>query len=503
VAPSDHADTLIIGGGAAGCVVARRLAESATGSVELLEAGPDLRGDVPPDLRDGWRLPKPPDWGFQAEANGDAAPRTLRRGKLLGGTSWLTRFAVRGAAADFDAWAARGNPGWAHDDVLPTFRRLETDAEFGSTAWHGDRGPIPITRYPDRRRSAIHEAALDAFAAIGFPVVDDHNEPGAVGVGPMPMSSRDGVRVTSADAYLPLDAEPPDGEAAQPARPAIRAESEVATVLVRDGRAVGVRLIDGTEIHAGEVILAAGTYGSPSILMRSGIGPAEHLRQLGIDVLVDLPGVGANLADHPGVDLDSGWRGAGVNCPTLHSIATWRSSMAAADGAPDLMFWATDPAADDPGFYLDPILLKPVARGSVRLRSADPTDSPRITLPDPREPRDLERLVEGYRRALDLANRPEIRSRSSGAAPPEPRTLAALRRRVIENAYSIPHVVGTCRMGPLPAGGDVVDADGRVHGVDGISVIDASIIPDAPSGFPHLITIMLAEHLAARRARAS
>ena len=152
-------------------------------------------------------------------------------------------------------------------------------------------------------------------------------------------------------------------------------------MLLDGDRAVGVRLVEGTVVRARTIILSAGTYGSPAILMRSGIGPAGHLADTGIPVVMDLPGVGANLADHPGVDFETGWRGDGASGPILHSIATFRSSRSGPDGPPDLMFWLTDPDSNDPAFYLDPILLKPAARGTVRLRSADPADPPRITLP--------------------------------------------------------------------------------------------------------------------------
>ena len=485
--PGEAFDIAVIGGGAAGCVVASRLARSVDRSIVLLEAGPDVRLRTPADWRDGWRLPSPPDWEFESEPDGEGATSRLRRGRLLGGTSWFSRFALRGAAADFDSWAARGNPGWSFADVLPAFRRLEADAEFGGDPWHGDRGPIPVTRYPQLEPSEIHAAALGAFDAMGFPTVVDHNGPGAVGVGRMPMSSRGGGRVTSVDAYLPPDS--------RSSNLVIRGDSTVDRFVLDRGRATGIQLVDGTEIRADWIVVAAGTYGSPAILMRSGIGPAEHLGDLGIDVQIDLPGVGANLADHPGVDLDSGWRGPATTGPILLSIATFRSSRAPTGGSPDLMFWASDPDGDEPGFWFDPVLLKPESRGSLRLRSSDPTAPPRITLPSIREPGDVERLIEAYRLGLELANRPEIRRLSKEAPPAEPSTPEALRRRVIENAYSIPHVVGTCAMGPSPASGDVVDALGRVHGTERLSVIDASIIPEAPSGFPHIVTIMLAEHL--------
>jgi len=486
----DGYDTVIVGGGAAGCALARRLGDLDGASVLLLEAGPDQRADTPTEWHDGWTLPTLPDWGYEAEPGADGSTPRLRRGRLLGGTSWLTRFAVRGSTADVDAWADAGNPGWAFEEVLPAFRRVETDLDLGADPWHGTAGPLPITRYPGLARSDIHEALLEAFAAGGFPSIDDHNAPGAVGVGPMPMSSRGGVRVTSVDAYLPEHARIPGLT--------VRADAPVATITFAGRRATGVRLADGAPIAADRVIVAAGTYGSPALLLRSGIGPGDDLRALDIAVVSELPGVGANLADHPGVDLDLGWRGAGRDGPVLHTIATWRSTGTPAHAAQDLMFWISDPEGDDAGVYLDPILLKPASRGSVRLRSADPADPPRIELPGLREPSDIDRLVEGYRRGLELARDPAIRARCADPPPDVPDDQPALARHVVANAYSIPHVVGTCAMGPSPAAGAVVDASGRVHGVDDLYVVDASIIPEPPSGFPHLVTLMLAEHLATR-----
>lgn len=490
---SECFDVVIVGGGAAGCVLARRAAESGERSVLLLEAGPDVRGRTPPALNEGWGLPRgenwPFDWGYQSEpdAAGDTSP--VRRGRVLGGTSWLTRFAVRGAAADFDSWVARGNPGWGYADVLPFFRSVETDAEFSGSEWHGATGPIDITRYPSLPRSDIHAAALDALVASGFAEVGDHNAPAAVGAGPMPMSSRDGRRVTTLDAYLPAGAKVPGLR--------VRADAPVANVVLERERAVGVRLINGELVESGSIVVAAGTYGSPAILMRSGIGPGADLRRLGIPVIADLPGVGANLADHPGVEIDVGWRdGERPASPVLHSIATFRSTSQPADAPPDLLFWLADPAGSEPAFTFELVLLKPEGRGSVRLRSADPSDPPRITLPSLSEKRDLDRAAEGFRRCLEVANLPSVRRLAAKAVPDLPSGRDGVER-ILASAYSIPHVVGTCRMGPSAATGDVVDAAGRVHGLEGLRVVDASIMPEPPAGFPHLVTVMIAERLAA------
>jgi choline dehydrogenase len=228
--------------------------------------------------------------------------------------------------------------------------------------------------------------------------------------------------------------------------------------------------------------------------MRSGLGPSDHLTDLGIPVRVDLPGVGENLADHPEVDLDPGWRGTGSDRPLLHSIATFHSD-GVASGAPDVLFWTSDPPADADSTSIDVVLMKPRSRGSVRLRSADPSVRPIIRLPNLDEPADLERLAAAYRHGLEIANRPEVRRLCREPAP-DPHSKAELEALIRTDLFSIPHVVGTCAMGPDATTGAVVDASGAVHGTEDLFVVDASIIPDAPSGFPHLITIMLAERLA-------
>jgi choline dehydrogenase len=481
-------DLIVVGGGAAGCVVAARLAASGSRSVLLVEAGPDRRADPSDELRNGWDITRQFDWGFTSEPDGQGVVRNVWRTKLVGGTSWVTRFTPRGGPADYDEWAALGNAGWRFDDVLPYFVRLETDTDFGDRPWHGDRGPMPSTRYLDVEHSDVLAAGMEALQAAGFPMVEDHNRPGSVGAGRMPMSSRAGARVTTADAYLPAGSTPDNLT--------IRAGAQVAEVVFNGARARGVRLIDGTVIEAGRVVLCAGTYGSPAILMRSGVGPAEHLRSIGLPVRVHLPGVGANLIDHPALDIDCGYRGPGRAAPILHSIATFHSSGRSSDNPPDLMFWLSDPDADTATFELNVVLLKPRSTGVVRLHSADPAEPPSIELPNLSDPSDIERLAEGYRRALEVVNRPEIRRHCTDPPPGQPANADALLAHIRRQVYSLPHVVGTCSMGPRPDEGGVVDASGRVHGTEALSVADASIMPNVPSGFTHIPTIMIAERLA-------
>lgn len=482
------ADALVVGGGAAGCVVAARLAERSSRRVLLVEAGPDSRADLPDDFRDGWDINREDfDWGYASEA-GARGIQPVRRKKLLGGTSWLTRFTPRGSPADYDAWESSGNPGWGWDNVLPYFVRLEADDDFGHEPWHGDRGPMPSRRYLELPYTDALAAGVSTLEDLGFRAVDDHNRPGAVGVGRMPMNSLGGVRVTTADAYLPLGS--------TPANLTIRPGAEVAEVIFEGNRARGVLLIDGTTIEAGQVVLCTGVYGSPVILMRSGVGPADHLRSLDIPVRVELKGVGANLADHPSVEVDFGYQGPGRSAPLLHAIATFRSTGTSGEEPPDLMFWLSDPSGEPAEFGIGVVLLKPRSRGFVQLRSRDPREPPVIALPRLDEPSDGARLAEGYRRAVEVANHDEARRLCSRelSQPSDDE----LRELIQTEAYSTPHTVGTCSMGPTPERGAVVDADGRVHGVEGLTVADASIMPDVPSGFTHLPTIMVAERLAGR-----
>lgn len=483
-----EAETAIVGAGTAGCVLAARLTEDPGHRVALIEAGPDYPSldQLPEDLRDGRRSAGSHDWAFTDELTGGM----VARARVVGGCSATNgTIALRGTVRDFDGWAARGNPGWSYAEVLPAFLKVEDDRDFADR-WHGNGGPLPIRRYRPKELTPVNAAAYESAVRAGFPELADHNRPGAVGLGPAPVNTIDGVRMSAAMTYL----------AQARARPNLKllADTPVDRVSVTGGRATGVLLSDGRVVRADRVIVAAGTYCSPTILLRSGIGPADELRALGIDVHADLPGVGANLQEHPGVSVMWPMADPQPDGPRFQIVATWSSS-SSSGGDESGYDMQHVPAGTPLLFWVSATVMTPRSRGTVKLASADPAAAPRIRLNLLQDPQDVARMIEGVRSARRIGAQPPLAELASG---PEQWAGAGveddeeLAKAVKSAAWTYHHAAGTCAMGPSPAAGAVVDARGAVHGVDGLTVADASIMPVIPSSNTHLTTLMIGERIA-------
>ncbi|MGZ4609386.1 MAG: GMC family oxidoreductase [Actinomycetes bacterium] len=492
-------DVVVVGGGTAGCVMAARLSEDPGRRVLLVEAGPDYprTADLPADVADASEPTIGHDWGFVSDGDALGRPVPLPRARLMGGCSATNgAFFMRGWPADYDAWAASGNPGWSFAELLPTLRAVEADSDFGDS-WHGTAGPIPVWRPRIDELAPLQRAFLDSATGAGYPALEDHNRPGGEGVGPTPRNVRDGVRMSTALTHL------------DPARPrpnlTVRADAVVDRVEVSGTAVRGVRLVGGELEAADRVVLTAGAYASPAVLMRSGIGRATWLHDAEVAPVLDLPGVGGNLSDHPLVAVDLPTT-PGFQGPRFQVMLTCRSSRCAADAPPDQHVFAAgpfdDPASPSGGvFGVVTALLAPRARGSVRLRSNDPTDPPRIDAPLLSHDEDRARMVDATLLARRLSRTSPLRDFVRGPElAPGPAIVdddvAGLTRSIQSRVAPYHHPVGTCAMGPDPQAGAVVDARGAVYGVDGLWVADASVIPVVPSAGTNLTTIVVAARIA-------
>ena len=512
-------DVVIVGGGTAGCVLAARLTENGRTRVLLLEAG-GARTPKEVGIPAAWPklLRGAQDWGYRSEAQPHLGGRRILvpRGRTLGGCSATNaQMYLRGHRADYDAWARLGNTGWGYDDVLAYFRRSERNSR-GASPHHGDSGPLAVSDLRDP--NPLTTAFVRACAETGIPENGDLNGAALDGVAQVQLIQRAGRRCSAADAYLT--------PARRRSNLQIVTDALVTRIHVEGGRATGVeyrRAGQHTTAAAGEVIVAAGTIASPQLLMLSGIGPAAALRRHGIAVVHDAPGVGQDLVDHPLVCMHS--RCARpvtlADAERLGNILRYlllRRGPLTSNGAEAAAFVRTQqdlPAPDleipfaavlyeaeweapptEHGFTIGAVALQPRSRGTVTLASADPLEPPLI---DPRlvsDAADLEVLVHGMRLARRITAAPALSDWNAGELTPGAGATSDddLRDYIRARVHTIYHPVGTCRMGT--DAGAVVDPALRVRGVDGLRVVDASVMPTIPRGHTMAATVMIAEKAA-------
>jgi len=516
-------DYIIVGAGSAGCVLANRLSEDGDANVLLIEAGGrDWHPYIHIPLGMG-RMHDAAmfDWGYETDPEPNLNNRRIEamRGKVLGGSSSINVMAyIRGNRGDYDRWAQKGARGWSYADVLPYFQRNET-FEKGANPWRGGSGPLG-TEYA-KTHDPLYEAWIAAGEASGYPFNPDYNGKQQEGFGRSQYTIRDGRRSSSANAFL------------KPARGrknlTVAVNAQTTRVTLDGTRATGVDYVqNGTTVHAAagrEVILAAGTFNSPQLLMLSGIGPAAHLREFGIKPVADLP-VGRNLQDHLGAYMTYRRKqpgtfhremrfdrmavsmiraylfgeGPGTVVPGgLHAFIKTRPELAVPDiefmfrgtaAHPHLWFPLLHPAFVD-GFGIRPTLLHPDSRGEVLLSSADPVAPPRIVYRFFTAPNDLPTLREGFKRAREVAFQKAMdpyrdEEVNPGLVVKTDAEIDAWLKKVVITAH---HPCGTCAIGQ----DGVVDSDLKVHGIEGLRVCDAAAMPDLVSAHINACVLMMAE----------
>ncbi|MCZ2821836.1 mycofactocin system GMC family oxidoreductase MftG [Modestobacter sp. VKM Ac-2977] len=524
-------DVVVVGAGSSGCALAARLVDAGR-RVLVLEAGADhpRPEDFPATIRDaatmGAATPgHPANWELTGELTDDLR-WPVPRGKVLGGSSALNgTYFIRATRADLDGWAAAGNDLWSADALRPAFVRCESDADYGDRPGHGSTGPLPVTRV--HRSHPVTDAFAGACDALGFPAEPDKNADGTPGHGPVPFTVADGVRVNTAMAYLSPRRESPDLTVVGGVR--------VTRVLVEQGRAVGVQT-DRGPVRAAEVVLSAGAVGSPHLLLLSGIGPADHLRATGVDVVADVPGVGQGFSDHPDVYVT--YRPArrtpmprellplatALNTADHLEVMPWlkpfrqvmlaRSSGPALSGVTEVLRRPAatlralrgasvsrllDSARRRDDLYLAVALQQEESRGRISLTSADPLVQPRIQYRYLTADADRRQLRAGVRLAAELLRTPAFaplvaeRTGLPDAVLADDRELDRWTRAHLATAV---HLAGSARMGPATDPGAVVDQRLRVRGVAGLRVVDTSVMPTVPSRGPAATAVAIGERAA-------